>query len=62
MYLTVSRVAKILNCSEGNVRKLERKGVLRAERAENGTRLFPPAEVERVAAERRARQEDEDDD
>jgi len=49
------QVARYLNCSAENVRRLERKGDLRATRTETGTRIFRPEQVERYAREREAK-------
>ena len=45
-------VAKALNMSDDNVRILERKGILTAQRTTSGNRLFDSDEVKRVKAER----------
>jgi DNA-binding transcriptional MerR regulator len=50
--LETGNVARRLNMSDDNVRKLERKGLLHAERTASGTRLFDADEVRRVAQAR----------
>ena len=50
--LTVSEAARVLGLSADRVRQLERCGVLLSTRTASGMRLFDPAAVERLAAER----------
>jgi DNA-binding transcriptional MerR regulator len=50
--ITVSRVAKILNTSEGCVRSQERRGLLPAVKTDSGMRLFDRDVIERIARER----------
>lgn len=55
--ITVSRAAKILDSSEGTVRRLARNGELPCTTLSTGMRIFDPDVVERVAAERKARRD-----
>jgi hypothetical protein len=48
--LTVSRVAKLIDKSEGTVRLMLDRGILKAERTESGIRLIEPTEVDRYKA------------
>ncbi len=52
--LPVSMVARALGTSEGTVRRLARAGTLTCVRLPSGMRLFDPADVRRVAQERRS--------
>jgi DNA-binding transcriptional MerR regulator len=52
MKLEVKAVAEALNITGERVRQLEREGVIHAEKTTAGTRLFDPAEVQRVKKER----------
>jgi excisionase family DNA binding protein len=56
--ITTSGAARILEQSEGTVRRLENKGEITAIKTERGMRLFDRAAIERVAAERKARRGD----
>jgi len=51
-----TEAARILGVSTETVRLWERKGILPAHKTTGGVRLFDRADVERLAAERRARQ------
>jgi excisionase family DNA binding protein len=55
MLITVSSAAKILDTSEGTVRRLERKGELLATRTDTGLRLFERATVQKLAHDRATR-------
>lgn len=50
--LTTSIAARIANRSGATILQWERKGWLHSERTASGIRLFDPAEVRRIAAER----------
>lgn len=52
MILTTSEVAKRLECSPDNVRRLEREGKLPAEKTSSGQRLFNSTIVDHLAQER----------
>ena len=53
-YITTSRVARELECSEAGVRKLADAGVLPvAAKLSDGTRLFDPEAIARVREQRR---------
>jgi DNA-binding transcriptional MerR regulator len=52
-FLLATDVAKLLNCSSQNVRKLEQSGKLRADKTPAGVRIFGSADVRRLAAERK---------
>ncbi|MBW1894416.1 MAG: MerR family transcriptional regulator [Deltaproteobacteria bacterium] len=52
--LAVSEVAKKLGCHPETVRRLERRGVLKAKRDYRNSRVFDLAEVLKVKAEREA--------
>jgi len=54
-YLTAGAAAKILNLSSASVRGFERKGLLPAVLASGGIRLFLWTDVQKLAAERRAK-------
>jgi DNA-binding transcriptional MerR regulator len=54
-YVTVSEVALRAGVSGAAVRKWEERGLLPSVRIANGTRLFAPADVEHLIAERSAR-------
>lgn len=54
--LSTAAAARILGVVPDTVRQLERKGEIPALRMEGGTRVFLRSDVERVAAEREARQ------
>jgi excisionase family DNA binding protein len=49
--ITTSIAARILEKSEGTVRQLENRGVLKAIRTAGNIRLFDRTDVERVARE-----------
>ena len=51
-FLLATDVAKLLNCSSQNVRQLERRGKLRADKTPAGVRIFDSADVRRLATER----------
>jgi DNA-binding transcriptional MerR regulator len=51
-WLTVSAVARRLGVAEATVRYYERAGRLSPQRASNGTRLYQPADVDRLAEQR----------
>jgi excisionase family DNA binding protein len=53
--ITVSGAARILECSEDTVRRLETSGQLQAVRTPSGMRIFERRAVEEFAARRRAR-------
>jgi DNA-binding transcriptional MerR regulator len=57
LWLLTGDVAKALDLSAENVRRLHRIGRLRAAMTANGTRIFERAEVERLKAERAASQQ-----
>jgi excisionase family DNA binding protein len=50
--ITVSGAARILECSEGTVRRLEATGALRAMRTPTGMRIFALDDVEQLATQR----------
>jgi DNA-binding transcriptional MerR regulator len=50
--MSTSQVARRLECSEGAVRAMERRGMLVAERTTSGMRLFDREAVERLVIER----------
>lgn len=52
MLMTTQEVATRLGCSADNVRILERKGKLPAEKTQTGVRIFKSEDVDRFAAER----------
>ena len=52
--LSTSYVARELNYSEGNIRRLADIGVLKCERSSNGQRLFRRSEIEKLRASRPA--------
>ncbi len=56
-YLLTSDVAKVLDLSESGVRNLERRGLLRADRASGRMRIFDAAEVLRLAQVRAQRRQ-----
>ena len=53
--VTVSHAARLLDVSEGTVRRLERAGQLAAVRLSNGTRAFERRTLERFAESRGAK-------
>jgi len=53
-FLQTKGVARLLDLTPDGVRKMEKAGVLRAERTDSNTRLFDRAEVEKLARERKA--------
>jgi DNA-binding transcriptional MerR regulator len=53
--LTVGWVARRLHLSEDRIRQLAKTGALPCRRAENGTRIFDEAEVQRFAEQRAQR-------
>jgi excisionase family DNA binding protein len=53
--MTTSFVARRLHVSEGYVRKLARDGRLPSSLLANGTRIFQPAEVDKLERDRAAR-------
>jgi excisionase family DNA binding protein len=58
-FLTVGEVAKVYDCSPDTVRRLARQGLLPAIRVgREGHRLFAPADVKRLEAERRKKSEE----
>jgi excisionase family DNA binding protein len=57
-FLTVGEVAKDWNCSPDTVRRLAKQGLLPAIRVgREGHRLFKPADVKRLHAERQKKSE-----
>jgi len=50
--LTVSEVAKELDCHPETVRRLERRGILRAKRNYRNFRVFELADILKVKSER----------
>ena len=50
--LTVTEVARLLDCSSDSVRRYERIGILPAIRVGNGHRLFAHVDVERLRVRR----------
>ncbi len=58
--LTVSKAAKELGCHPETVRRLERRGVLKAKRDYRNFRVFDLAEVLKVKAERETLRNAED--
>ena len=56
MKLLTKGAGDVLNLSADMVRKLERQGKLKAERTADGTRLFDPKDVDKLAKERAAKQ------
>jgi len=52
MKLLSAGAARILNVTPATVRELERRGVLPAERTDNGVRLFDSDRVKQLALER----------
>jgi DNA-binding transcriptional MerR regulator len=60
--ITVAHAARILETTERTVRRQAARGRLPLHgRTESGIRLFDRAEIERIAAERRARRQSDDD-
>lgn len=57
MLITVAPAAKILETSEGTVRKLAQRGELPYTVTESGIRLFQRDAVERLAVQRKARRD-----
>lgn len=47
--ITTATAARILGKSEGTVRQMERRGLLRAIRTDRGVRIFDQVAVERLA-------------
>jgi len=54
--LTVTGAARILGVTPETVRYYDRQGILKTLRTESGIRLFLREDVERLAAERAARE------